>query len=82
MAHVNSTGNGTRISTVSIRNVPGFTVRLDEHLRSRLESAAENHRHSLQKEIVARLEQSFQQESCDPPPPYGVTTQARFYVHE
>ena len=79
MAQANDTGNGTR---VSIRNVPGFTVRLDDGLRSRLESAAENHRHSLQKEIVARLEQSFQQESCDPPAPYVVTPQARLYAHE
>ena len=69
MAQANDTGNSAR---VSIRNVPGFTVRLDEPLRTRLESSAENHQQSLQKEIVARLEHSLEQDPCDLPAPYFV----------
>ena len=72
MAQANDTGNSTR---VSIRNVPPFSLRLDERLRTRLESAAENHQQSLQKEIVARLEQSLEQGPCDLPAPYFVRKQ-------
>ena len=69
MAQANDTGNSTR---VSIRNVPPFSLRLDERLRTRLESAADHHQQSLQKEIVARLEHSLEQDPCDSPAPYFV----------
>lgn len=68
MAHANSSGNGTG---VSIRNVPGFTVRLTERLRHQLELAAQNNGRSLQKEIVARLEASLIYERCDGPARYA-----------
>ena len=73
MAQANDTGNSAR---VSIRNVPPFSLRLDDSLRKQLESSAESHQRSLQKEIVARLEQSLQQDPCDPPASYWVRAQS------
>ena len=49
-------GSGSRLKTSSFK----FLVRLPESMRSHIEAAAKAARRSMNSEIVARLEQSFQ----------------------
>lgn len=46
-----------------MRNINPFGLRLQPHLRSRLEAAAEANKRSLNAEISARLEESFHKEA-------------------
>ena len=79
MARTNHTGDGTHSS---IRNVPPFTLRIEEPLRRQLEAAAERNEQSLQKELIARLERSFLHEACDQAIYSVKTTHAHRYMRE
>jgi hypothetical protein len=46
-----------------IRNAPDMKVRLSADLRQKIENAAHRNNRTMNSEIVARLEQSFREES-------------------
>ncbi|APQ11218.1 DNA-binding protein [Pseudomonas oryzihabitans] len=52
------------IRSYSSRTADKFVVRLPEGMRERIADVARNHHRSMNSEIIARLEQSLQQEGA------------------